>query len=417
MNLRENAILAIEGLRHNKMRALLTMLGIIIGISSVITILSIGNAVTTSISDMFSVFGGKTISVSVTPRDLQGSDVTPEDSDLITSDMIAKLKVQFPGEITDVGISSSVGMANTDNYKKSEVSVIAINPDYTNVEKVNILKGRNFNASDVNSERAVVIISDTLSESYFGRDDAVGETLGINLKGQRSTYKVVGIYQDPKKSAKGVLVQAIINARTDTMYLPISLANTLNDTNVTGYNSLSVAASSSANLSGLTSSIGDWFNRRYYAANGSFYIETYNNEDSAGQVTGVMSGISLAVGIIAGISLLVGGIGVMNIMLVSVTERTKEIGIRKALGASNNDIRLQFIVESIIICVIGGAIGVLLGTILGAIAAIFIQTTIVPSLTSIIISVLFSMAIGVFFGYYPANRAAKMHPIDALRYE
>ena len=120
---------------------------------------------------------------------------------------------------------------------------------------------------------------------------------------------------------------------------------------------------------------------------------------------------------VASVSLLVGGIGIMNIMLVSVTERTREIGIRKALGASNSDIRVQFIVESIIICIIGGAIGVVFGGIFGAIAGIFIKMAVYPTLPSIIIAVAFSMAIGVFFGYYPANRAAKMNPIDALRYE
>ena len=131
----------------------------------------------------------------------------------------------------------------------------------------------------------------------------------------------------------------------------------------------------------------------------------------------MLSTITTAIAVIAGIALLVGGIGVMNIMLVSITERTREIGTRKALGAPNSSIRLQFIVESIVICLIGGILGIILGVILGISFANFLGTAAVPSVESIIISLSFSMAIGVFFGYYPANKAAKMDPIDALRYE
>lgn len=135
------------------------------------------------------------------------------------------------------------------------------------------------------------------------------------------------------------------------------------------------------------------------------------------QVNDMLGTISTAIAVIAGISLLVGGIGVMNIMLVSVTERTREIGIRKALGAPDSAIRTQFIVESMIICVIGGALGILLGALLGYAGGVLLGMPAVPSIVSIVIAVGFSMLIGVFFGYYPANKAAKLDPIDALRYE
>jgi putative ABC transport system permease protein len=142
-----------------------------------------------------------------------------------------------------------------------------------------------------------------------------------------------------------------------------------------------------------------------------------NIEKQANEINNQMAKLSLGIALIAGISLLVGGIGVMNIMLVSVTERTREIGIRKALGASNRDIRFQFFVESIIICLIGGLIGIGVGAAIGAAGGHFVHITVYPTLSSILVAVLFSMAIGVFFGAYPANKAAKLNPIDALRYE
>ena len=165
------------------------------------------------------------------------------------------------------------------------------------------------------------------------------------------------------------------------------------------------------------SDIKSFFNSRYYRDNENYEITCSSMSEILDSVTEMMSTVSLAISLIAGISLLVGGIGVMNIMLVSVTERTKEIGTRKALGATNSSIRLQFIVESITLCVAGGFIGVILGLIIGNIISKVMKYSAAAPLSGIIISVLFSMAIGVFFGYYPANKAAKMNPIDALRYE
>ena len=147
------------------------------------------------------------------------------------------------------------------------------------------------------------------------------------------------------------------------------------------------------------------------------HCEAQSLESMVKQVNDMLGTISTAIAVIAGISLLVGGIGVMNIMLVSVTERTREIGIRKALGAPDSAIRTQFIVESMIICVIGGALGILLGALLGYAGGVLLGMPAVPSIVSIVIAVGFSMLIGVFFGYYPANKAAKLDPIDALRYE
>ena len=153
-----------------------------------------------------------------------------------------------------------------------------------------------------------------------------------------------------------------------------------------------------------------------YRSNTDWKVETQAVQSALEESNSMMKMLSLAIAVIGGISLLVGGIGVMNIMLVSVTERTREIGVRKALGATNNNIRLQFITESMIVCMIGGIIGVLIGGGFGYFASSFIHEAKFPSLTSVLVSVSFSMAIGIFFGYYPANKAAKLDPIEALRY-
>ena len=164
-------------------------------------------------------------------------------------------------------------------------------------------------------------------------------------------------------------------------------------------------------------SIVDELNSKFYADNPRAEVAFYSAKSEIEQMNSAMSSIQMAIGAIAAISLLVGGIGVMNILLVSVTERTKEIGIRKALGATRGDIRKQFIIESVIICIIGGIFGIALGTIIGLVGSTLLKARTLPSLGAIIVAVGFSMLIGIFFGYYPANKAAKMDPIEALRYE
>ena len=167
----------------------------------------------------------------------------------------------------------------------------------------------------------------------------------------------------------------------------------------------------------LTKEIDTFLNTNYYKDNDAVMVETSTIKSQLSEINNVMGNISMAIGGIAAISLLVGDIGVMNILLVSVTERTREIGIRKALGATNIDISLQFIIESMIICIIGGIIGMLLGVAAGYAASVFIKSPTFPSVLAMIVAVSFSMFIGIFFGYYPANKAAMLNPIDALRHE
>jgi len=183
-----------------------------------------------------------------------------------------------------------------------------------------------------------------------------------------------------------------------------------------GYQSITIMAGTDVDSAKFTEETKNFFNT-FYKNNTKYEIGAMSMEAMMSTMTDMLGIISIAVAVIAGISLLVGGIGVMNIMLVSVTERTKEIGTRKALGARNSAIRTQFIVEAVIICAIGGIIGILIGVGLGYIGSILLGSPAFPSIIIILIAVLFSMIIGVFFGYYPANKAAKLDPIEALRYE
>jgi len=199
------------------------------------------------------------------------------------------------------------------------------------------------------------------------------------------------------------------------LYIPITTFKRNNSMD-TGYQSITVMAGAGINSAKFTEETKNFFNT-FYANNTRYEIGARSMESLMSTMTDMLSIISVAVAVIAGISLLVGGIGVMNIMLVSVTERTREIGTRKALGARNSAVRTQFIIEAVIICAIGGLIGVLTGIGLGYIGSVLLGSPIFPSLLIIFIAVLFSMLIGVFFGYYPANKAAKLDPIEALRYE
>ena len=179
---------------------------------------------------------------------------------------------------------------------------------------------------------------------------------------------------------------------------------------------MTIQASSDVDSAAMARDVQDFLNR-YYAKNEDYSVFAMAMSTMVESMSTIMNTLSIAISVIAGISLLVGGIGVMNIMLVSVTERTREIGTRKALGATNNDIRIQFVVESIIVCLIGGIIGIIVGTILGYVGSSLISEPCYPTFGYIALAVGFSMAIGVFFGYYPANKAARLDPIEALRYE
>lgn len=418
----ENIRLAITSLQANKSRALLTMLGIIIGIGSVIAIMTVGNSLTMSVSSSMQSMGANNINVSVAQRESEtdeqengivfGSSEKTRDmteNDCVTDTMLYEMMDHFPEEVEAISISESVGNASLKKGTKNiDLAITGVSRGYFKANDMTMLAGSQFSQSESTSARNVVMVPDTFVEDYWGTipKNVLGKDLEVRVNNQDVTYTVVGVYKYEES--------AFTSSNTSTCYIPLTAAQKFNRSK--NYSSFSVVSKVGVDSDDLAVRIENYLNG-YYRSNEYFEISAYSMSSMVSTMSAMMGTITTAIAIIAGIALLVGGIGVMNIMLVSITERTREIGTRKALGASNNYIRTQFIVEAMIICLVDGIIGVLLGMGLGYLGALLLGYAARPSALSIAGSLLFSLAIGLFFGYYPANRAAKMNPIDALRYE
>ena len=418
MNFKENIRLAWEGIRSGKMRAFLTMLGIIIGIASVIGILTLGDGLTGSINDQMSSLGATNIYVMLQSKstEREGGMRAYEESDLITDAMIADLRQRYDSSIDYVSLSVSLASGTAkDGDLYANVSVSGVNEEYFAANDMELLRGREISREDIDSNRMNAVVSDKLVNKLFGGDTqaALGSEIVVYTSFEIYTFRVVGVYKY-EQSIMNFSMSAEEDIQTD-VYIPISTAKKLADAD-DGYSSITIVADPNIDSANFATVATNYLNK-YYADNQNFQVSSMSMESMLSTVDSMMNTVNIAIAVIAGISLLVGGIGVMNIMLVSVTERTREIGTRKAIGATNGNIRVQFVTESVIICLIGGAIGIVLGTLLGYFGAQLLGVTAFPSLSHIALAVSFSMAIGIFFGYYPANKAAKLDPIEALRYE
>lgn len=421
MNLWENVLLALASLKSNKMRAFLTMLGIIIGISSVITITTLGSIMSKSVSDTYDSLGATLIQVGLTEKEDISRNYL-EDSDFITDEMIEEFQKQFGNRVTSVSVQDSAGEGKTlFRHEQLSISINGVSPGSINGSMTKLIKGRYINDRDMQSLRQVCIISNKQAEKLYGKEKPLGKTLSVTYGNITYDFTVVGIYEYSMTKLMSAMVNMTSDDWNPDIYIPTSTSQYINyggDMSYVGtYYYFSFMGAEGENVSKLADDAAEFFNTRYYRNNDTYETMSYTAEQELSMFSEIIGVVSMVISIIAGISLLVGGIGVMNIMLVSVTERTREIGIRKALGATNGSIRMQFITESMIICLIGGLIGIILGLLLGNLAGIIIDTRAAPSIGAIVIAVLFSTAIGVFFGFYPANKAAKYDPIEALRYE
>lgn len=417
MDILETIKLSLEGLKSNKLRSFLTMLGIIIGIGSVIGITTIGDALTKSVNQAFDSIANTAVQVYVKPKnaDYDGGELS--ESDYFTEDKINYLEMQKGTKIDELVYNGASGQGYVkEGRNKEAVSISSTSAGEKNIFKVKMIAGRFLNDEDVARGKSVAVISDKVLEKVYkvSAPEALGRETKIETNGKLIVATIIGIYKYEEMSVMG----QSINGSNSTIYIPRTTGDRelLNEPRE-AYYEVALTLKNPDTIEEEAQAIVDSLNTKFYADNPRAEVAYYSAKSEISQMNNAMSSIQIAIGAIAAISLLVGGIGVMNILLVSVTERTREIGIRKALGATKGDIRKQFIIESVIICIIGGVFGIGLGTIIGIIGSTLLKARTLPSLGAIIVAVGFSMLIGIFFGFYPANKAAKMEPIEALRYE
>ena len=408
MRLFQTISMAFRAIAANKIRAFLTMLGVIIGVMSVIVLVSIGQGTTASITDSISSMGTNLLTVNIQTRRVgmgmpgfgasrnsrnTGSKGTvilklPEILALEEDESIAYVSPVCSGSLT-----VKAGNVNT------SASVSGVLPAYANIINQGVQSGRYIIDADVDNRSAVCVIGVELAKDLYGNTNVVGNT--IHIDGRK--FRIVGVLESKGTSMSG--------SSDNSVVLPFTLAQRMIDS--TSISSIYMSAVDSESVDDAQEVVEKFLYKKYQ--NESSY-SVMNQTSMLETMSETSSTLSLMLGGIAGISLLVGGIGIMNIMLVSVTERTREIGIRKAIGAKRRDILLQFLIESVVISGMGGLLGLGLGFALMSVLENVLGMTLAVTPGIIYLAIGFSMGVGVLFGLYPANKASKLRPIEALHY-
>lgn len=417
MNFKENVRIALAGIKSNKMRSFLTMLGIIIGVASVIAIVTIGNSGKAYLVDKINEAGGQTLNIMVdsTNEDSRYNITGLDDSDIETIKDVDLVQYVSP-------VLSDMGSMQSELVRENGiVSVTASNADYANMMKMNVIYGRFFSDDEYKASTKVCVITDTTAENFFHTANPVGETLDITLNDKLITFKIVGVVKSENSTLFSTDdMQSMMESYGFSMdfgsvgfaYVPSSVLMEVYGNEA--YRSVSVTTYDVSDLDRAGELAIGLLNARHNITDNSVY-KARNMATLVNLLDTVIEIFTIFISSVGAISLLVGGIGVMNIMLVSVTERTREIGIRKALGARTKVILFQFLTESVVICLIGGLIGMGLGFAVSYAVSSLMGAPVSFSISTILIAVGFSTAVGVFFGIYPARKAAKMPPIEALR--
>ena len=389
--------MALRSISSNKMRAVLTMLGIIIGVMALVVLVSLVNGATNSVTVAVSDLGSSMITVTVS--DDKGQPVTMQDI------------MQWMDTEEDLGgiaPSASDTLIGKRGANYGAVTVYGTSPAYYNIQGLQLSMGRWLKQTDIDNSSYVCVINEAAATEMIGYEDCVGQTLSLN----GVEYTVVGILKDDEDSLTSLLSFGSMAA-----YIPYTSLVRLSDSVTGDITTFYIGAAEGKTLEDAEAVMESILLERFEEDEDAFNISSQDIlEDAMNSITSVLS---ILLGGIASISLVVGGIGIMNIMLVTVTERTREIGIRKAIGASRGTILTQFLMEAVVLCMIGCGLGIFLSwSILQIVSTVVASTGVVFTLDGsvVLISVIFCFFIGVIFGLYPANKAAKMKPIDALHY-
>ncbi|MCM1259015.1 MAG: ABC transporter permease [Roseburia sp.] len=400
--------MAVSNIKANKVRSFLTMLGIIIGIGSVILIMSLGNGIQNVISgELEGIASGQ---IALYTYDSTGTYY-------ITNDDIEAIEEEVKGIMA---VNVYQGFDGNTVTRKGEFSVSGSGQmaSYQYFSNTGLLNGRYFNEKEYLSGSPVCIVGESDAIRLFGSTDVIGMTLDITPGwGNSVTFTIIGVEKEPENS----MFSGGYDNTPVYIYFPLTVLSQIYGWEMDDYYQIYLLAEKDADTAAVTAQVLSLLERRHQCFGENIYqYESFN--DIMSNINTVINAVTLIISLVAAISLIVGGIGVMNIMLVSVTERTREIGIRKALGAKTRSIMLQFLSESAIITMIGGLIGILFGIGGASLAAKVIsmaspEMAFTPSvdIVTVFVTTLFSSAIGLFFGIYPAKKAAKLSPIEALR--
>ena len=394
--LKQSLRMAIKSISGNKLRAFLTMLGIIIGVMALVILVSLVNGATSTVTDTISSLGTNLLTVTVS--DDKGQPIS-------LSDLAEFSETDGVGQTAAWQSESAVGKYGSN---AETVQLYGTTAAYYNIQGLNMLLGRYIKSADVENASNICVINENAAQELIGYSDCIGEEISINgIK-----FKVVGVLEDNDDS-----LTAVFSSSSLAVYIPYTSLVRLSSSVSSKIMSFYVSAETDGTTAEAESAMYSILYERFAQDEDAFEIDTQDAlEDTMSSVTSILA---ILLGGIAGISLIVGGIGIMNIMLVTVTERTREIGIRKAIGASRGVILQQFLLESVVLCMLGCAIGIFLswGTLrIISVVVASLDLTFKMNGAVVLIAVLFCFIIGVGFGLYPANKAAKMKPIDALHY-
>lgn len=399
--------MAVQNIRANKGRSFLTMLGIIIGIASVIAIVSIGEGTKNQMNSEIDGIGGGQIAVSVS------NDAITESEFITAEDVQAVREINT---VEGVNVSESYDGETVTGKGNFSIMLTAEGPDAKLLNNSEMKYGNYFGENEIEEGKNVCVISDADAKRLFGTDDVVGMNLDITCYDSSKSFRIMGV---TTQKENGTFVSYTYDGMPVTVNIPYSSMEDLVGATDEFY-SLMIQGDKTLDSQIIADQVVHVLEKRHQCA-GEEYFQVQSFQDVMQSMNEMLGMVTAFISFVAGISLLVGGIGVMNIMLVSVTERTREIGIRKSLGAKTSSIMLQFLAEAAILTVIGGLIGIILGMLAAygicSVISGSIGMTITPGIspTVIFVATLFSCAVGVFFGIYPAKKAARLSPIEALR--